>query len=56
MISNTNIVLADVHHGDSASVSPIIADTQSIMDARINPETAKQSFAESWMKTAVKQG
>ena len=38
MISNTNIVLADVHHGDQGYFSPIIADTQSIMDARINPE------------------
>ncbi|WP_367613517.1 hypothetical protein [Vibrio chagasii] len=38
MISNTNIVLADVHHGEQGYFSPIIADTQSIMDARINPE------------------
>ena len=38
MISNTKIVLADVHHGDQGYFSPIIADTQSIMDARINPE------------------
>ncbi|CAH6938408.1 conserved exported hypothetical protein [Vibrio chagasii] len=38
MISNTNVVLADVHHGEQGYFSPIIADTQSIMDARVNPE------------------
>lgn len=38
MLANTSVILADVHHGEQGYVSPIIADTQSIMDARINPE------------------
>ncbi|WP_439148072.1 hypothetical protein [Vibrio sp.] len=38
MVNDTNVVLADVHHGEQGDFSPIIADMQSIMDARVNPE------------------
>ncbi|AUW06003.1 hypothetical protein [Vibrio campbellii] len=56
MLDDMGFILADVHHGDQGYFSPIVADTQAIMDTRFKPQLnqiIQQELKENGGKTGL---
>ncbi len=56
MLDDMGFILADVHHGDHGYFSPIVADTQAIMDTRFKPrlnQIIQQELKENGGKTGL---